>query len=223
VHLDRQGHKVVGVDLDERALVRAHQYDVHLSLAVADVAQLPFADDSFDAYVSLGVIEHFEGGCQYILGEARRVLKPHGLIFVSVPYLHLMKRLSLSFYSGNLHQRVAHFSQGSESADKVFYQYVFAREEIVRAMKEAGFAIVETTLCGTLRWFLNLKPVRKLRSHLRPSTANTRSVNRPVPSEVARKQRGRIREHLKELALFVQRFIPGWLSAHMIMVIGRLE
>ena len=60
MYLDRQGHKVIGVDLDEQALVRAHQYDTHLSLAVADVARLPFPDNSFDAYVSLGVIEHFE-------------------------------------------------------------------------------------------------------------------------------------------------------------------
>jgi ubiquinone/menaquinone biosynthesis C-methylase UbiE len=223
VHLDRQGHKMVGIDLDERALVRAHQYDAHLLLLVADVAQLPFPDDSFDAYVSLGVIEHFKGGGQHILGEARRILKSHGLIFVSVPYLHLMKRLSLSLYSGDLHQRVANFSQGAGRADKVFYQYVFTREEIVQVMKEAGFIVVETALCGTLRWFLNLELVRKLRSHSRPPTANTRSVNRPVPSGIARKRRGRIREHLKDLALLVQRFIPGWLSAHMIMVVGRLE
>lgn len=223
VHLDRQGHKIVGVDLDEQALVRAHQYGAHLPLLVADVAQLPFHDDSFDAYVSLGVIEHFGSGCQHILGEARRVLKPHGLIFVSVPYLHLMKRLSLSFYSGDLHQRVANFSQGAERADKVFYQYVFTREEIVRVTKEAGFVVVETALCGTLRWFFNLEPVCKLRSHLHPSTANTRSVNRSVSSGIAGNRRGRIREHLKELALFVQTFIPGWLSAHMIMVVGRLE
>ena len=223
MYLDRQGHKVIGVDLDKRALVRAHQYDAHLSLSAADVAQLPFPDDSFDAYVSLGVIEHFEGGCQHILGEARRVLKPHGLIFVSVPYLHLIKRLSLSFYSGDLHQRVANFSQGSESADKVFYQYVFTRAEIVRVMKEAGFVVIETILCGTLRWFLNLKPVRKLRSHLRPSTADSGSLNKTVSSGIAGKRRGLIREHLKELALLVQRFIRGWLSAHMIMVVGKLE
>lgn len=223
VHLDRQGHQVVGVDLDERSLLRVHQYDTRLPLSVADVAQLPFPDDSFDAYVSLGVIEHFEGGCQHILGEARRVLKPHGLILVSVPYLHLMKRLSLSFYSGDLHQRVADFSQGLESADKVFYQYVFTRGEIARVVKKAGFVVIETAFANKLRWFFNLELARKLRTHLRPATTDIGSANRPISSGVVRKRRGWIREHLKELAFLGQRFIPGWLSAHMIMVVGKLE
>jgi hypothetical protein len=134
-----------------------------------------------------------------------------------------MKFLSLSFYSGDMHQRTADFFQGSESADKVFYQYVFTRGEIVRVMKEADFVVVETAFSNKLGWFLNLKRVRKLRTHLRPSTTDIGSANGPVSSGVARKWRGWIRERLKGLALLGQKFIPGWLSAHMIMVVGRLE
>ena len=53
-----------------------------------DILDLKYPDAHFDAYISQGVIEHFEEGPQQALNEAWRVLKPDGLAFITVPYLN---------------------------------------------------------------------------------------------------------------------------------------
>ncbi|MHC4515836.1 MAG: class I SAM-dependent methyltransferase [Planctomycetota bacterium] len=46
--------------------------------------QLPFADDSFDLVALFDVIEHIEDDRQ-VLAEVKRILKPDGQVFISVP------------------------------------------------------------------------------------------------------------------------------------------
>lgn len=53
---------------------------------LADLCQLPFKDNSVDAIVNEFVLEHVKNP-QAIISEMRRVLKPGGLIYVSVPFL----------------------------------------------------------------------------------------------------------------------------------------
>jgi SAM-dependent methyltransferase len=54
------------------------------SLQVADATQLPFADHSFDKIICSEVLEHIHN-YQAVLQEIRRVLKPNGLLAISVP------------------------------------------------------------------------------------------------------------------------------------------
>src|SRR5579859_2648034 len=50
----------------------------------ADVTALPFADESFDSVVLGEVLEHVENA-RGALAEARRVLRPNGVLVLSVP------------------------------------------------------------------------------------------------------------------------------------------
>ncbi|MBL7199903.1 MAG: methyltransferase domain-containing protein [Anaerolineae bacterium] len=223
VHLQRKGHRVVGVDLDQGALVRAHQYDNSLTLSAADVGCLPFPDAVFDAYVSLGVIEHFEAGFSTILDEARRILKPQGLIFVSVPYLHLLRRLGLPRPSDGLYRRAGSALLDANGPYCTFYQYVFTKEEMVQAIGDAGFVVLETAYSGRLRWFLNLGQVRRWRARLHPSSNGAGMAVRSSAVSAGSRCRVRVRGWLKSLALLGQTVVPGWLSGHTIVVVGRLE
>lgn len=53
----------------------------------ADGARLPFLDDSFDTIVLLEVLEHVAEP-QSVLAEIRRVLRPHGTLLLSMPFLY---------------------------------------------------------------------------------------------------------------------------------------
>ena len=71
----------VGLDSSEQALEFCQQRG-HTRLCLAD--SLPFADNSFDIITALDVVEHIPDDLA-VMREVRRVLKPNGLIIVSVP------------------------------------------------------------------------------------------------------------------------------------------
>lgn len=87
----RQGARTYGVDIpppiaaQARAAFGASPAGASLLLsAVADVRDLPFGEDSFDAVYSMGTIEHF-AETERAVGEMARVLKPGGRAIIGVP------------------------------------------------------------------------------------------------------------------------------------------
>ena len=86
----RKGYRVVGID---SALEAAHaatrvsrQLGVAAAFAVADGRHLPFADASFDAVFSYGVLQHFsKPDVRRTLAEVSRTLKDGGTCVVGMP------------------------------------------------------------------------------------------------------------------------------------------
>lgn len=99
------------------------------SIKVGDVRKLEYPDDSFSAYISLGVVEHFPDGPEEILREAWRILRPGGLMVISVPRVSPLRRMKamLGSYSG------------TPSGD--FYQYMFGCGEFSRFLRNTSFLI----------------------------------------------------------------------------------
>ena len=92
-YLESDVHSV-GVDLSVQDLSRAREKfadfqqveDVSrgLSLTSADALSLPFANDTFDKIICSEVLEHIPD-YESVLLEIQRILKPGGLLCVSVP------------------------------------------------------------------------------------------------------------------------------------------
>ena len=84
-----RGARVFGVDLSSAVVgqARAAFGTTALRASVADVRQLPFNEDSFDAIYSMGTIEHFAES-EAALVEMIRVLRPGGRIVLGVPNRH---------------------------------------------------------------------------------------------------------------------------------------
>lgn len=83
----------IGVDLSLRDLHIANERfapfanyntNCHFSLQQTDATHLPFADNSFDKIICSEVLEHIENYIG-VLQEIKRVLKPNGILGVSVP------------------------------------------------------------------------------------------------------------------------------------------
>lgn len=83
----------IGVDMSARDLTTARErflpfvgYNAssQFSLQRGDATRLPFADHSIDKIICSEVLEHIEN-YQAVLSEIKRVLKPGGLLAVSVP------------------------------------------------------------------------------------------------------------------------------------------
>lgn len=77
---------VVGIDLSQAIVREAARRCPSVSCLRADVRQLPFASDVFDAVVSLSTLDHFqtEGEVAESLRELRRTLRPEGLLLLTM-------------------------------------------------------------------------------------------------------------------------------------------
>ncbi|WP_117319139.1 class I SAM-dependent methyltransferase [Chromatocurvus halotolerans] len=87
------GADVLGIDLSLPDLLtarsrhgefRRNSDDAMFALANASALALPLADDSLDAVICSEVLEHIED-YRAVLQEIRRVLRPGGLLCISVP------------------------------------------------------------------------------------------------------------------------------------------
>ena len=77
------GNDVVGLDVDRAALEKAAQLGIETVVANVD-EPLPFSDASFDAVVAGELLEHLQFP-DSLVAEARRILRPGGVLVGSVP------------------------------------------------------------------------------------------------------------------------------------------
>jgi ubiquinone/menaquinone biosynthesis C-methylase UbiE len=134
ITLRRMGYRVVGLDYAENALHISRQYEPDLALVAGDVHALPYAENSIGAYLSFGVLEHFEQGMQPALREAYRILQPGGTLVLTIPYPNVVWRLA------QLKRRLA----GQTRIKEDFYESTYTREALEDQARQAGFTILTT-------------------------------------------------------------------------------
>ena len=93
IYLYQRGYNIVGIDNTEITISKIKNYDQNIPVRFGNILNLEYPDNYFDAYISMGVIEHFEKGPHKALKEAHRVLKPGGLLFVSTPTVNVFKKV----------------------------------------------------------------------------------------------------------------------------------
>jgi ubiquinone/menaquinone biosynthesis C-methylase UbiE len=85
--LAERGYNVIATDLSTLRLTRVRRRSLGLPVncVATDALKLPFADTSADVVVASEVIEHIPDYFG-VLSEVQRVLKPGGMLVVTVPY-----------------------------------------------------------------------------------------------------------------------------------------
>src|SRR3990167_1811584 len=135
--LQHHGYDAYGVDFAAETVKKINTVAPELNISIADVRELPFEDNFFDGYWSLGVIEHFYEGYEQIAKEMLRVLKPGGFLFLTFPYLSPLRRLKkvLGVYPALPHPEI-------KSAG--FYQFALDHDQVVKYFGQLGFERVWT-------------------------------------------------------------------------------
>lgn len=155
--LREHGYNCIGLDFAISSLASSKAVCNALPLIGGDVLNLPFADGSLAAYLSFGVVEHFEGGPGPALREAARVLRPGGVALISVPY------------KNRLRQHLTTISEDEARARGLeFYHYYFTRQDMDTELTLAGLCPINTFhgygvvigLAGKSAWFASL--IRRL-------------------------------------------------------------
>ena len=82
----KRGAQAVSIDLARGKMLYGRTLSHNPALIECDALKLPFADDSFDALLSVCAIEHFDDGGT-ALAEMSRILKPGGELFMSADVL----------------------------------------------------------------------------------------------------------------------------------------
>jgi len=80
---------LTGLDYDERAVKEARENlkQKGVSFMTGDLHKIPFRDKTFDKAVMSEVLEHVKDD-EKVLKEVRRILKPNGVLVISVPSIN---------------------------------------------------------------------------------------------------------------------------------------
>jgi SAM-dependent methyltransferase len=133
IALRARGYNCIGVDYAMQALQRTSKI-CPITVFGGDLLQLGLAKESVDAIISLGVVEHRQTGPEPFLEEMSRVLKPGGLLLISVPYFHPLRRW-----------RAAHGAYRDNVDGLGFYQQAFTFEEFSQIVVSHGYDIIDWT------------------------------------------------------------------------------
>jgi SAM-dependent methyltransferase len=140
---DRPGRRAIGLDLDLVALKAARMLQ-GTPYVCADALVLPFADGVLAAHVGLGIVEFDPDGGSAALREAHRVLRPGGLLYLTVAFRNLQRRRT---------GRVRWHGYDLRS---------YTREDVERLLTDTGFAL-RLIRPSSLAWGLGpLRPAARL-------------------------------------------------------------
>jgi ubiquinone/menaquinone biosynthesis C-methylase UbiE len=129
--LGQQGYRAEGLDFSSDLISRLRATYPQLTWQNGDVRRMPYPDDTFDTVISWGVIEHDEAGPAEALSEFMRVLKPGGIVIVTVPLDSAAQR------------RAADYLYRGGALPQVFFQYFMTAEELSSHVTAAGFGLIE--------------------------------------------------------------------------------
>jgi len=121
---------IYGGDVNRASLSRARQGFKGTEFVYADIYNIPFSSNSFDAVIILDLLEHLDSPGD-ALEEVRRVLKPNGILYLSVPLEGDRSNLvGLLYYVFNLNLK-----------SRTGHLQLFTRQQIFYLLQGSGFSI----------------------------------------------------------------------------------
>lgn len=149
--LRARGYDCVGLDYAEKIISNLNNKFPEVPFVRGDIRSLPYDAESFDGYISLGVIEHFTEGQDKMLQEAARVIKTGGYIFLSVPCLNEYRKLRIKLKT---------YKKTNFEPTAPYFESCFSEEELTYLLKIAGFEKVDKIYINPVMTFAQESPIR---------------------------------------------------------------
>lgn len=134
--LAKAGFDAHGIDNAKETIAAIKSLEPELQVRVADIRALPFDDMALDGLWSLGVIEHFYEGYDELIAESKRVLKPGGYLFLTVPIISPLKALKIRLGA------IPPYDEGSQRA--AFFQFSFHPRDVASRISAQGFKLLRS-------------------------------------------------------------------------------
>lgn len=164
--LRKAGFNAYGIDYDEKTVVTIKSSFPDLNVQVADVCKMPFSEGYFDGVWSLGVIEHFYDGYLPIILETRRVLRPGGYLFLTVPSISPTKKFKMW---------LGHYDEVRDADLGQFFQFAFHPKDTIDAVTDMGFTLIRSFgRSGSMGLYEDANSLSKL-FFLKPDSRDTLS------------------------------------------------
>jgi ubiquinone/menaquinone biosynthesis C-methylase UbiE len=143
IYFAAQGYQVTGLDLSQTTIQKLRERFPGQNFTTGDIRQTGLAEASLKAYFSWGVFEHFEAGLGAPLAEARRILKPGGYLFISVPFQN-------GRHTRHMQQPLQKWDenfipQKGYNTSLRFYQWRLTQSELRRELEIFGFKTLQIT------------------------------------------------------------------------------
>jgi SAM-dependent methyltransferase len=135
-YLRERGYPALGIDYAPEAFLVGAEPEIRreLPLHVGDVHHLPYPADTFGAYLSFGVVEHFEHGPAAALAEAYRVLQPGGVLVLTTPTPNFVE--ALRKFKDRL------LNNHKKRAD--YFETAYTGRQLAHHAIQAGFVVART-------------------------------------------------------------------------------
>jgi len=144
IYLNDLGYKIIGLDFSIQTIKQSKRLYPSLKFIAGDVVNLGLKDNSFDAVLSWGVVEHFEAGPHRALGEMFRVLRSGGLLFITVPCKNMLYFSPLLWVANKLKRnKVIRNIMRKGELKNSFINYEFTKRKFCLHLQSAGYELIK--------------------------------------------------------------------------------
>jgi len=135
--LHKYGFDVIGLDYASETVKKIKLNAPELSIKLGDVRKLPFDDNYFDGYWSLGVIEHFWLSYDDIASEMARVIRGGGYLFITFPMMSSLRQWKAK---NNKFKKFEDFKSEPDG----FYQFALSPNSVIQHFNSLGFELIHS-------------------------------------------------------------------------------